>query len=123
MHSTTELTEQLLGDLAQWCEGGKRGSFLRVQALGFPFLNFDSSKDYVIEVALIVKGANADLSPGKGLIDRRFDRVLHVIKVDVDLPGFHVSHDLKIVELAVFPWNAFLGQDEVFRAAWLTMKI
>ena len=69
MHSTTELTEPLGGDLAQGRRGGKRGSFLGVQALGLPLLDLDSAEDDVIEVAPVVEGADADLSPGEGLVD------------------------------------------------------
>ena len=113
MHSTTELTEQLGADLAHWYGTGKRRSFLGVEAFGLPFLDFNSVKNDVIKVTLVVEGSDTDLPPGEGLVDGRFYRLLHIIKVDVDFSGIHISHDLEIVKLAVLPRNALLGEDQV----------
>ena len=85
-----------------------------MQALGFTLLDFNPAKDNVIKIALIIKGTNADLSPGKGLVDGRFHGFLHIIEVDVDCSSLDIPYDLEVMELSVFPWNPLLGKNEVF---------
>ena len=84
-----------------------------MEAFGLPFLDFNSVKNDVIKVTLVVEGSDTDLPPGEGLVDGRFYRLLHIIKVDVDFSGIHISHDLEIVKLAVLPRNSLLGEDQV----------
>ena len=85
-----------------------------MQALGFTLLDFNPAKDNVIKIALIIKGTNADLSPGKGLVDGRFHGLLHIIEINVDFSSLDIPYDLEVMELSVFPWNPLLGKNEVF---------
>ena len=113
MHSTTELTERPGADLPQGWRGGKRGSFPGMQALGLPFPDLDPAQDDVVEVSPVIEGADSNLAPGKGLVDGRLHGFLHVVEVDVYFATLDVPDDLKVMELAVLPGDAFLGEDEV----------
>jgi hypothetical protein len=73
------------------------------------FLDLDAVEGEVVEVASVVEGTDADLSPGEGFIGGGFDGLFHVIEKDVDAPGFDIADDFEFVPLAVFPGDAIFA--------------
>ncbi len=85
-----------------------------MKTLRLAFLDLNPTKDDIIKISFVVKGSDADLAPGKGLVDRRLHWFLHIVEVNVDFSGFDIPYDFEVMKLAILPRNSLLGENKVF---------